>query len=464
MLLHFLGVAVATAAAAGSRFDPPYDHQTKTYLANEKPYHYNTSSGGTRAAAFFTPEHGADTLTWFIGNATQTINLGTPGFTSWIGCTTYENTTCVGCSADKQRGETFPVFGALLNALHRGVKINILTNDYGIVECPGLISPLSFLSLNGANVRFYTSTTFMHAKQIIVDGNKLSLSSINFSENSVTRNREAGLLIEGNDGGAAAMVNAVFRRDFESGTQLKVQRYNSSTYAKITRKDKVPTRMPYVNLSSPRFVSDPPVLKDLAPSEIEVVASPDYARVNLWEHLDAVEKTFHLHIYQVTDPGMCAKIVSLAKRGVTTKVMASSRIYDKFDCFQAIDCYKNLTAAGVNVRLTPYYYVYSHQKYWVGDGKTVAISTGNWSPNDYPLALAGDRGSRGEPDSFPAFPASDWVNTNRDFTVFVKNTAFVQDFMDVFEGDYTQGSDYGSGRDGYLYCESAKIPSRRMPL
>jgi len=64
------------------------------------------------------------------------------------------------------KAETFPVFPAVLNAVHRGVKVRMLTNNYNTPTCPGLIAPLDFLSLNGVELKYYTTTTFMHAKYI----------------------------------------------------------------------------------------------------------------------------------------------------------------------------------------------------------------------------------------------------------------------------------------------------------
>ena len=70
------------------------------------------------------------------------------------------------------------MFPALLNALNRGVKIRIITNNYGTKTCEGLISSLDFLALAGVEIRFYTSTTFMHAKFLLRDGKVVSISSV----------------------------------------------------------------------------------------------------------------------------------------------------------------------------------------------------------------------------------------------------------------------------------------------
>ena len=85
---------------------------------------------------------------------------------------------CGGCTIDACNEEAFPVFPALLNAINRGVTVRLLTNNYEGSTCSGLIQPLDFLVLAGVQVRYYTSTTFMHAKFMIVDGKVVAISSV----------------------------------------------------------------------------------------------------------------------------------------------------------------------------------------------------------------------------------------------------------------------------------------------
>ena len=85
---------------------------------------------------------------------------------------------------------------------HRGVKVRIVTNDFSTPDCAGTLTPLSYLALNGATVRWYNQTTFMHAKYVSIDGKRTSVSSINFSKTSFTRNREAGAVLDVLDGPA----------------------------------------------------------------------------------------------------------------------------------------------------------------------------------------------------------------------------------------------------------------------
>lgn len=90
------------------------------------------------------------------------------------------------------------MFPALLNAVHqRNITVRLLTNNFTQSACPDMITPLDWLYLNGVQIRFYTTTTFMHSKCVMVDkGKRTSVSSVNFSKTSFTRNREAGVVLE----------------------------------------------------------------------------------------------------------------------------------------------------------------------------------------------------------------------------------------------------------------------------
>ena len=59
------------------------------------------------------------------------------------------------------RLDPFPLFGAVLNAVHRGVAVRLLTNDFEDTDCDGKISGLSFLKLNGVQVKVCTNSTMV---------------------------------------------------------------------------------------------------------------------------------------------------------------------------------------------------------------------------------------------------------------------------------------------------------------
>lgn len=203
-----------------------YDHQTIAYKAQ-----FSAGASGVghaTVAPYFSPDHSADSTVQYIDSAVSTIEIATPGFESWSKCDESPF-----CTPSETRAESFPVFGALLNALHRGVAVRIVTNNYNDPAQPsGTVSLLDFLALNGANISYYTSTTFMHAKYMAIDGKVVSISSVNYSQTSYMDNREAGLYITG-----VAIVKfcaQVFDYDFSAATPLVPGSYTESEMKIIT--------------------------------------------------------------------------------------------------------------------------------------------------------------------------------------------------------------------------------------
>ena len=100
-----------------------YDHQTVPYHVKHRPVEVDSPITIT---PFFSPEHSTDTIVALIQSARTSIDIGTPGFSSWSGCTPFveaKDTCMKACTPEQQRGEAFPVFAALLNAVHSGVKV-----------------------------------------------------------------------------------------------------------------------------------------------------------------------------------------------------------------------------------------------------------------------------------------------------------------------------------------------------
>lgn len=224
------------------------------------------------------------------------------GFSSWSGCTPF--TGCQGCAIADEQKEEFPVFPALLNAKHqRNITIRILTNDYGQKTCAGKITPLDWLFLNGIEIRTYTSTTFMHAKYMMIDkGKKTSVSSVNFSYTSFMLNREAGVVVEGECSAAINFYAGVFEGDWEIAAPYKpTLTYSSSDMAVITSTNNYPIVMPVPKAFPNAYV--PRLLPISGVTLKKVYASPDYARDEVTlQTLDKVTKSFYLTIYQVSAP------------------------------------------------------------------------------------------------------------------------------------------------------------------
>lgn len=86
-----------------------------------------------------------------------------------------------------------------------------------------------------------------------------------------------------------------------------------------------------------------------------------------------------------------------------------------------------LYEGGLKFRKSSNLYSYSHDKYWVINGKEVCWSTGNWSPSDYPTD---------HDEVYPPYGDPNWWKANRDFTVYTTAKPTVANFVDTFNGDW----------------------------
>ncbi|HTW62756.1 MAG TPA: phospholipase D-like domain-containing protein [Terracidiphilus sp.] len=108
----------------------------------------------------------------------------------------------------------------LISALKRGVSVTLVQEN----ENGKYTSTLTALKQAGAKIAVYTSTKssayYIHAKAVLADYNtaqaKLFLGSENFSSDSLTKNRELGLIFS--DPTCMAGVYAALTKDFSGGT------------------------------------------------------------------------------------------------------------------------------------------------------------------------------------------------------------------------------------------------------
>lgn len=408
--------------------DPTYDHQKTVYKVSFQP---STQTANVQMTSFFSPDYSAGSIVDFIASAISSIDIMTPGYGSWDNCTNFNLPSgCVGCTVEKCSSETFPVFQALLNAVHRGVVVRVLTNDYGTPTCASEISPLDFLSLAGVEIRYYTSTTFVHAKYMSKDGTDVSVSSVNWTWNSYMCDREAGLILNGTDATPfIKFATSVFDTDWAAALPYKVSQTYKKTDMDIITNPKIRQVIIPAGPDRPYVSPKPRVIQAITP--VTMTTSPDYSYEALEADLNKVTTSLSVFIYQVTDPRLCDQLLALSKKGINVSLLVSENIYDETDASLAAACYKKLHAEKFPIQVAKAFYktMFSHQKFWILDETSVGLSTGNWSPSDYPGGAA----------SFPPYPNPLWRDTNRDYTITVANPVMVQIFQDVFNNDFATG-------------------------
>ena len=257
------------------------------------------------------------------------------GFKSWGNCTKYHSDCggkCTGCSLEEQYREPFPIFPALLNAIHiNKVKIRFLTNDFYIPTCSNSTTPMDWLFVNGVQIKLYKTTTFMHAKFMIIDnGRKVLISSVNFSKTSFTRNRESGVILTNCNCPLINMYQNVFNSDWNTGYDYQLTR----SYSQKDKKFMTNPKPMDTGNTGPYPVPGAFITSLTDHDQVTIVkgyTAPDNARDTFINDLDSVKKSLIVHIYQVTDSGICDKLLELYNNGINVTMLVGSYIVSYTD-------------------------------------------------------------------------------------------------------------------------------------
>ncbi|RLF45851.1 MAG: hypothetical protein DRN29_05965, partial [Thermoplasmata archaeon] len=121
---------------------------------------------------------------------------------------------------EKDWDPTNPFLNAIVKKNESGVEVKVLLNYNPEYESTNEMNEetYAYLKEKGIDVKFfYTNSSPLkniHNKGIIVDGEGVLISSINFNENSVRNNREVGIIIKNED--VAEYFTNVFKYDWNA--------------------------------------------------------------------------------------------------------------------------------------------------------------------------------------------------------------------------------------------------------
>jgi len=128
-----------------------------------------------------------------------------------------------------------PLIKRLINKSNQGIKVKVILNYNPFYEATNekCNQTKQLLEEHGIEVKFlYTNWSYfvnVHNKGMIVDNKSVLISSINWNENSLTRNREAGIIIENEE--IASYYAEVFFYDWAlSQPKLKDPEFNLADY------------------------------------------------------------------------------------------------------------------------------------------------------------------------------------------------------------------------------------------
>jgi cardiolipin synthase len=99
----------------------------------------------------------------------------------------------------------------LIKKAKEGISVYVILASPDIITSNGDAG--KYLSLNGVHIG-YLASPFVHAKTAVIDDTSLYVGSINFSENSIDKNREVGIIVANEE--IAKKVSGIFYKDFEN--------------------------------------------------------------------------------------------------------------------------------------------------------------------------------------------------------------------------------------------------------
>ena len=139
----------------------------------EEPLYY---SGNISVEAIFSPDNAEKAIIDLLNSANESIYVQQNYIYLYWG------------------DEINPFVEALVNASRRGVEVKVII-DAGTIDKSD--EAVNYLISNEVKVGWSNTTYFetTHNKGIIVDGKVVLISSINWSETSVRKNREAGVIV-----------------------------------------------------------------------------------------------------------------------------------------------------------------------------------------------------------------------------------------------------------------------------
>ena len=377
-------VAACVALAAGG--PSCFNHQTETYTSHFK---METVTGhDARVTPFFSPGQLEREVTELVLSAESSIDIAVASWAPFQACGVRGGG---GCSPAQLRyNASSPLFVALVNAIHSGVRVRLLVGYCSTnVNPPGAIDVFSYLALAGASVRAYATTDFIHSKYVNVDNRKVAIMSANFDLEGFLYNREAGVVYDGLVPGSpvADFTTAVFDGDWELAIAYPVDATWPASVLKLM-KDKSPIPMPpvtFTNSTCSYNVPDPPPTFS-AEMDVTVYTMPDDGvELSLIPHLQTATTSIDVYIYVIASRAIVAELIALKQSRPKLRIRALVSGYvvpGPFASYPA--AYRNLTSAGIEVHVTHDCLGIHHQKYWIVDGSSVSVSTNNWAESEYP--------------------------------------------------------------------------------
>ncbi len=173
---------------------------------------------------------------------------------------------------------------------------------------------------------------------------------------------------------------------------------------------------------------------------VTTFVGPDYSNETIVHFLTHAQESIYVEIYQFLSPAFLSLIheIYADNPSLDIKVMISEHVVSDAD--YNVYTMWNLTQLGIPVRWTSDTFTFSHQKFVIIDNITTIVQSGNWAKLSFPL-------NEWESGTSVGFTQKNYIG-NREFNIAMTDEVVTQYYRDVFDHDWSIGSDYNEGVDG----------------
>ena len=359
---------------------------------------FNTKEQMT-LSPLFTPDNALYIYSSWLKKANTSIDIQNQYITQFDDSVSWDN-------------DPNPIVREIVNAKNRGVTVRVQVRGDSDSD-----DVTSYLQSKGISVRWmgdsasnpdgeYLSAT--HNKLVIIDNKVILISSINFGENAFTNNREAGMVIQ--NANAASYFTSVFDSDWADGEQpIPIQRVREERPT-ISRPKQLTGFPSHTNIPRANFTGV---------YNISLYVNPDNADDVIFKALKSAKKSIYVSMYTISRPDFNNTLIELKKANpsIDIQVLISNRRVgggENRDTYAAaVSLVENFIPVYNSTKDNDKVNGFYHNKYWIIDGKTTFIYSGNWSPRS--VTPPEDSYSSGEP--------------NRDMGVAVYDAPDIADFV-----------------------------------
>ncbi len=173
---------------------------------------------------------------------------------------------------------------------------------------------------------------------------------------------------------------------------------------------------------------------------VTAYVTPDFVNETLTRFLYSAKESIYIEIYQFNSPAILSLIndIKNSNPSIDIKLMLSEHVVDGSS--ENIYTAWNLTQLGIPVRWTSDIFDFSHQKFIIIDNITTIVQAGNWAKLSVPL----------NDWIYQKYQNMYWKNykANREFNIAMTDTEVTGYYRDVFDNDWSIGTEYNETIDG----------------